>query len=315
MKIEYGFQTEEIRQFPRMVIAGVSFACNAKCIHCIYEVFPETKSKTSGDKAFMNLYTFKKIADECSKYPHVLLRLVGFGEPMLNPKFFEMIEYAKGVGCNVGIITNGVLLIREKAERLLNSNIDAVDISVDAYSKEVYEKIRVGLDFDKLKNNVKDLVSLKNKMGKSTFIFCSIVEQDEVMHELKQALEYWGKIADKAVSRKFLTFGLFDYDNKRKPYYGNRIPCPLIFDRINVDCNGVIRLCGYDSFGVTNLGSISDSDSAIHDAWHGKAMEDLRERHLKGNFAETGLCQKCQDWPFHSWNINYMQDSFKKVRR
>ena len=177
MEIEYGFQTEEIRQFPRMVIAGVSFACNAKCIHCIYEVFPETKSKTSGDKAFMNLYTFKKIADECSKYPHVLLRLVGFGEPMLNPKFFEMIEYAKGVGCNVGIITNGALLTREKAERLLNSNIDAVDISVDAYTKEVYEKIRVGLDFDKLKNNVKDLISLRNKMGKSTFIFVALLSK------------------------------------------------------------------------------------------------------------------------------------------
>jgi len=44
-KREYDFHNEYVKEFPRMVIAGISFACNARCIHCIYSTFPETKKK------------------------------------------------------------------------------------------------------------------------------------------------------------------------------------------------------------------------------------------------------------------------------
>ena len=95
---------------------------------------------------------------------------------MLHPKLIDMISYAKKVGCNVGIITNGSLLDKAKRKALLETNIDAVDISVDAFSKEVYEKIRQGLDFKKLIENVSTFVALRNKLKKKTLIFCSIVE-------------------------------------------------------------------------------------------------------------------------------------------
>ena len=299
----FGFQTEAASEFPRMVIAGISFACNARCPHCIYAIFPETKEKTSRKspkKVFMDLETFKKIADECSVHKNTLLRLVGFGEPMLNPDFFEILKYSKGKGCNVGVITNGSLLDAERAKKLLDTDIDAIDISVDAINKETYEKVRAGLNFDKLRENVKGLVDLRNKMCKKTFIFCSIVEQKEVMDELDAALKYWGSITDKAVSRKFLTFGLFKFDNDRKPYYTKRVPCFLLFDRINVDLNGIIRLCGYDSYGETNLGNTGESSSAIYDAWHSDKLNRIRENHISGKLEKERLCGRCEDWPFHS---------------
>lgn len=314
----YDFQSEAEREFPRMVIVGVSFACNAKCSHCIYAMFPKTKEEMQGadnKKVFMDLNTFKKIADECAGHKHSLLRLVGFGEPMLNPSFFEMVEYGKRVGCNVGIITNGSLLDEKSCNRLLDAGIDAVDISVDAYKKETYEKIRAGLDFDKLEENVKRFVDMRNKKSKNTFIFCSIVEQTEVMEELNDALKYWGGITDKVVSRKFLTFGLFKKEHNREPYYTKRVPCFLLFDRINVDLNGIIRQCGYDSFGETSFGNVNDSAAAIYDAWHSEKLNDIRKKHFAGKFEETGLCSKCQDWPFHSWEKNYIKDSFDKRKK
>jgi|MDTC01.2.fsa_nt_gb MoaA/NifB/PqqE/SkfB family radical SAM enzyme len=310
-KIVYDFQDERIKEFPRMVIAGLSFACNAKCIHCIYDSFPETKKETAGvESLFMDEDVFKRIADECSRFPWALLRLVGFGEPMLHPKFDKLIKYAKEVGCNVGIITNGSLLNEERAKALLDAEVDAIDISVDAFSKEVYERIRVGLDFDKLLENVKMLVDLRNKMKKKTFVFCSIVEQEESMPELEEALDFWNKIADKAVSRKFLTFGLFKNDERRIPYYERRIPCFLLYDRINIDVGGIIRLCGYDSFGKTNFGDIRNT--LIQDAWKSEKLKGIRKLHQSARFEEVEICKDCVDWPFHSWQKNYMVDSYGK---
>lgn len=309
---KYDFSDEQTKNFPRMVIAGLSFVCNAKCIHCIYNSFAETKLSTGSGKAFMDEAVFKKIADECAKYPHNLLRIVGFGEPMLHPKFIELMTYAKSAGCNVGVITNGSLMTADISEKLLDINIDAIDISVDAFSKEVYEQIRVGLDFNRLVENVKKLVELRNKKQKKTFIFGSIVEQKEVMGELDKALVFWGKIVDKVVSRKFLTFGLFTNPELRVPYYEKRVPCFLLYDRINVDVNGCIRQCGYDSFGKTNFGNVLET--TIREAWNSPELNRIRACHQNGNFAESGLCQDCQDWPFHSWDKNYIQDSYIKIK-
>lgn len=310
--MKYDFQDERSKEFPRMVIAGISFVCNAKCIHCIYSNFPETKQKSAREKMFMERDIFKRIADQCSQYPGTLLRLVGFGEPLLHPSLMDMVKYAKQAGCNVGLITNGSLLGEIAAKKLLDTNIDAIDISVDAFSKKVYERIRVGLDFDILVRNVKRLVELRNEMRKHTFIFCSIVEQAEVMHEIEEALQFWGKIADKVVTRKFLTFGLFDRDENSTPYYEKRIPCFLLYDRINVDISGQIRLCGYDSSGKTDFGNIENV--SIREVWSGKELNRIRRCHQEGRFEEAGLCSDCKDWPFHSWQNNYMLDSFGKRR-
>ncbi|MCP4112654.1 MAG: radical SAM protein [Desulfobacteraceae bacterium] len=306
-KTGYGFLDDKVKEFPRMVIAGISFACNAKCVHCVYAKFDETKQKTGSGKIFMDEDVFQQIALECSQYPWALLRLVGFGEPLLHPKFLSMVRYAKQVGCNIGVITNGSLLDARMAEDLLEAEIDAIDISVDAFSKEVYEHIRKGLNFDTLIENVRMLYELRNKMKKKTFILCSIVEQREVMPELEQAIEFWKSFSDKVVSRKFLTFGLLNTDQKREPYYTERMPCFLLYDRINVDVSGYIRLCGYDSFGKTNLGLVGETN--IHQAWHNTELNRIRTCHETGRYNQVGICADCQDWPFHSWQKNYMLDA------
>lgn len=307
--MEYGFQHENVKVFPRMVIAGVSFLCNAKCIHCVYNKYPETKTQTSSERVFMDFDCFKLIADECSQHDWALLRLVGFGEHLLHPDCTKMAAYAKSVGCNVGLITNGSLLTKDKARELLECNIDAIDVSVDAVNPETYEKIRAGLHFNLMLENVRNLVEMRNRMGSTTKIFGSIVEQKDVLPELEEALTFWGKIVDRAISRKFLTFGLLEPDHSRTPYYEHRHPCLLVYDRINIDVSGTFRLCGYDSFGKTNLGNIATT--SIAEVWSSEDLNRIRQAHQDRRFEDAGLCANCVDWPFHSWEKNYMSDLYK----
>jgi MoaA/NifB/PqqE/SkfB family radical SAM enzyme len=79
-------------EFPLMVVAAVSYVCNARCPAC-----PYTQSDIRGsykDTPFMDDGTFKRIADECGKH-QAYLRISGGGEPLLHPKMISLINYAK----------------------------------------------------------------------------------------------------------------------------------------------------------------------------------------------------------------------------
>jgi radical SAM protein with 4Fe4S-binding SPASM domain len=106
---------------------------------------------------FMTLEEFKNIIDKlgpglCEVWPH------GFGEPMIHPQFFEMMEYLKEKGIMWSVATNGTFLSSENNRKLLELGAKTVRISIDAGYKEQYERIRVGADFLSVMSGIEDLI-------------------------------------------------------------------------------------------------------------------------------------------------------------
>jgi MoaA/NifB/PqqE/SkfB family radical SAM enzyme len=94
------------------------------------------------------------------------LRYTGCGEPLLHPRLFEMLEVAvQGAGCQVSLTTNGTLLGEQAVERLLATGVDAVDISLDAFTPETYAKIRVKGDLAATRANVLRLIAGPKNRG------------------------------------------------------------------------------------------------------------------------------------------------------
>jgi MoaA/NifB/PqqE/SkfB family radical SAM enzyme len=60
------------------------------------------------------------------------LHLEGFGEPMLHPRFFDLVEYATRAGLRVSTYTNGTVLQRVSAERCVTSGLDTLRLAFDA---------------------------------------------------------------------------------------------------------------------------------------------------------------------------------------
>ena len=60
----------------------------------------------------------------------------GMGEPMFHPRFFDMLEKAKGKGKRAELLTNGTLLTRENSERLIKMGLDRLWVSVDSLSEK-----------------------------------------------------------------------------------------------------------------------------------------------------------------------------------
>lgn len=297
----YGIRPQA-REFPMMCVLSFVYVCNAKCPNCPYT---NSGIRTDyQDRPLMNEDTFKIIADQCGEYG-AWIRISGGGEPMLHPKGVKLMEYAKKVGAKVGLITNGSRFTEASSRRLLAAQIDMIEFSVDAADPQTYERVRRGLDWKTLLKNVKRMVKLRNKLKSKTKIIASGVNQVDV--DIEAVVKFWEPMVDNFQKRKYLTWGINDPSKSADPtpYLPpeERIPCPFIFERLNIDSRGKVMVCGFDIAAVTDMGNIHEK--SIKEIWHGEGFDYYRQRHLNRRGDEIDLCRNCPDWQYRSWQHNY----------
>lgn len=305
-RIEHKQKTYSIRpeaqNFPMMSVLAFSYVCNAKCPNC-----PYTNSGIRSDykdRPFMRDDTFRIIAEQCGEY-RAWVRISGGGEPMLHPQAVELIEYAKKVGAKVGLITNGSRFTEESSMRLLGANVDMIEFSADAADEESYQCVRRGLEWKTLVKNVKQMVEFRNQLRSGTKIIASGVNQKGI--DIDKVAGFWEPIVDNFQKRKYLTWGINDPTKSADPtpYLPpeERIPCPFIFERLNIDSRGKVMVCGFDIAAVTDMGNIHEK--SISEIWQGDGFEYYRQKHLSGKGDDIDLCRNCPDWKYRSWKHNY----------
>ncbi|MFH0714666.1 MAG: radical SAM protein [Candidatus Diapherotrites archaeon] len=156
---------------PTALQVEITTACNLKCEMCEHSFMRENPGNFS-------LESFKKLVDE---NPNVqVLNITGIGESLLHPDFLEMVEYAKEKGMYVWFTDNFTLWNEKSVSRLLDSKADFVVLSLDGATKEVYEKIRRGAQWEKVLQNLKLLKrerdSRKSPTPKLGVNFCILNE-------------------------------------------------------------------------------------------------------------------------------------------
>jgi organic radical activating enzyme len=313
----YAIRPEAI-SFPMMLVLSFVYPCNAECPHC-----PYTNSNIRDsykDAPYMSEKIFKKIADEAGEYG-AYLRISGGGEPMLHPKAIDLLCYAKSVGCKIGLITNGSAFTDNKSIQLLKAGVDMIEFSVDACDEQSYSLVRKGLKWDRLIRNVKRMISRRNELGSKSKIVASGVNQSGI--DIEAVEKFWRDEigVDNFIKRKFLTWGEnttldSDLSADPSPYLDTeKVPCPFIFERLNIDTRGNVMVCGYDISANTSMGMVTED--TIKNIWLGDGFNFYREMHLKNQGGEISLCKTCPDWKYRSWHHNYWKviDGAEKQRK
>jgi MoaA/NifB/PqqE/SkfB family radical SAM enzyme len=90
------------------------------------------------------------------------LHLQGLGEPMLHPRFFDMVEIAARRGIRVSANSNLTLLTERRAARCVSSGLAALSVSLDGASAASYESIRRRASFAKVLRNLDRLVAARD---------------------------------------------------------------------------------------------------------------------------------------------------------
>ena len=106
----------------------------------------------------MNLLKTKRYLKRVSLYRD--------GEPLIDKKLSKRINKFKENGIdNTSIATNVSLLNEKKSYDLLNAGLGIIILSIDSLKKDIFEKIRVRLNFDEVIENAIKFFEIRDKIN------------------------------------------------------------------------------------------------------------------------------------------------------
>lgn len=308
---KHDFPYRAAEKFPPMIILSITNVCNLECLHCIQKSF---KKNPKYKQRFMKWEIYKRTIDEIAENKIILLRHSSDGESLLHPDFLKMIIYAKKKGIKpVNLTTNGLLLTEDLSKKLLKTGLDIVDVSLDAFTKKTYEKIRRGSNYNRVLGNVHNFLYWREKINPQTKFMVSIVDQSAARGEIKAFVDYWKPLVDRVLVRRFHSVaGLL----RKKGTIGEkagavkRWPCPQLWKRVTITEEGLIRFCAEDWYNKATIGDIRKQ--SIKEVWQGKEYQKLRKLHLTGEYSAIPICSKCNDWFASPWEYGY-EYALKKI--
>ena len=120
---------------PRLIFWEVTKGCNLRCIHCRATATELMSPRDLPTSKALNIIS--QIAD----FGNPILVLSG-GEPLYRQDIFQLAEYATSRGLRAALATNGTLVTKDIAEKIKNSGIKRVSISLDGSDATTHDTFR-----------------------------------------------------------------------------------------------------------------------------------------------------------------------------
>jgi radical SAM protein with 4Fe4S-binding SPASM domain len=111
----------------------------------------------------MEFETYQRLIDQFTNLKD--LHLQGLGEPMMHPRYYDMVRYAVGKGIRVTTNSNMTLLNKKRAEECVTCGLDTLHVSIDGATTEMYERIRLKAHFDRVLHNLDLLLETRERLG------------------------------------------------------------------------------------------------------------------------------------------------------
>jgi MoaA/NifB/PqqE/SkfB family radical SAM enzyme len=143
---------------PNLITLETTSRCNLQCVMCSHAVGGVARPKHLDESISGSLSAFLSHASA--------IQLHGIGEPINSPAFWSSLANVPPPEiCESSINTNFTVINASQMERLVNSNLRLINVSLDASTPGTYQKIR-GFDFKKVIDNIKTFQERKKTLNK-----------------------------------------------------------------------------------------------------------------------------------------------------
>lgn len=288
---------------PLTVLVEVTSVCNLRCHFCPTGDIILTRD-TGKFRGLLDFDLYRKVLRDIDALPTPIkaFHLHKDGEPLLHPKFCDMAAEAKQSPKiqRVETTTNGVLLNPELNQRLADSEIDRIKISVYGLSTDDYKaNTKARVDFNRYVDNIADLYSRR----RSTKLYVKIMEEGLSEEQREMFLATFGDISDTIYFEHCVdNWPDFNVDDgvtlapshvgilgqSVRPY---KKVCPQPFFNFTVCADGRVTACCADWQVKLVVGDIHHT--SLLDIWNGKEFNDVRLMMLRGQRSCHSLCGKC----------------------
>jgi MoaA/NifB/PqqE/SkfB family radical SAM enzyme len=189
--------------WPLRIEFNVSNACNLQCVQCNGFLSSSIRTHRDNLPPLPKVYGEEFFEDLRSFIPHLGEAQFAGGEPLLAPENFriwDMIEeLAPGLPCTV--VTNATQWT-PRIERLFNTHRMGFAFSIDGATKQTYESIRIGADFDEVMANMDRYTKHALRSGMTASInHCLMAQNFHEFHLMLRMAEERGLTVDVSVVR------------------------------------------------------------------------------------------------------------------
>jgi len=206
------------------------------------------------------------------------------GEPFLNPRLIDMVDFAALNGKLTSITTNGTLLSKGMIGGLLKSRLHQISISVDIVNGV---NIRDGYPFKIIAGNINNLIEERKHSKKrqpKVIIRCINFEGSSRKTILRQLKAKPDGIIFCPVTNWAGLVG------EELPHEKRHV-CLLPWIEMAMLYNGDFALCCNDPRGDLVIGNFPENN--LEDIWNGRALIELREI-ISGKKIASLKGQNCQ---------------------
>ena len=278
---------QKLTDFPPHLLIEPTSICNLRCIMC----FQSDKSFSS-DRQFMGMMSwnlFCSVVDQAAESGCNAITLASRGEPTIHKKFGNMVAYLHEKKIlDTKVNTNATRLSEKTAHDILAADISTVVFSVDASTKESYERIRVGGKFDQVLRNVERFNEIRQTdypgSGTTTRISGVAVEGTQDPEEMR---EFWSNYVDQVTIGQEMPLA----DSYARVPVASSSVCRRLYESLYVWFDGVCNPCDFDYKSLLSPGNAKEQ--SITDIWLGKKFSRLRELHEARMRASLVPCDRC----------------------
>jgi len=286
---------------PYVLLVDPSNLCNHRCKFCPTGNQALIKS-TGRYQGLLNFDLFKKIIDDLKEFqePIRVLRLYKEGEPLLNPRFADMIRYAKNSGLvkRIDTTTNGALLNPKINLAIVEAGLDQINISVNGVSSEQIEfYTQTKVDFDEYVANIRHIFENRGNLE----VCVKSIKENLTPDEQKKFFDIFGNISNRIVLENLSpAWPEFEFTDVKMEFssgnYGQEIierkVCPYIFYIMVINSDGRASTCVGDWPNKLIVGNLKEQ--SLKDVWSGLILNGHRVAHLEGRRSENKFCGACQ---------------------
>jgi radical SAM protein with 4Fe4S-binding SPASM domain len=127
-------QTPQLSK-PRLIFWEVTKGCNLRCIHCRASATELSSPTDLPTSRALDIIT------QIAAYASPILVLSG-GEPLYRRDIFQLARFATDKGLRVALATNGTMVTKELARRIVDSGVRRVSISLDGADSLTHDTFR-----------------------------------------------------------------------------------------------------------------------------------------------------------------------------
>jgi MoaA/NifB/PqqE/SkfB family radical SAM enzyme len=258
--------------------------CNLRCIYCKLWQSPREQNEMSTTEWF-------EAIDRLDKLGVHVISFTG-GEPLLRQDSFDIIKYANSKGLYTRITSNGTLNL-SVYQKLLDTGINSISISIDSINPEIQESLsQVKDSWYKAIDNLKFLI--KNSKAYQVISASSVLTSYNI-NEALSLVDYCSDVLNCPISLQPAIFG--DCDNSDFFFRPNRsdVNAPKVMAEDTEKIYQLLYRKKYSSRLMTTNSFLRISQKYLRD---GEYKWNCKAGRLFFDIMPDGRLFLCQDVPF-----------------